>query len=78
MPTAYVLINCRLGKEAKIISQLRMLSGVIDADGVYGLYDIFAKVTKDTDVELETVLRNIRKVEHITSTNTLIKIEDQS
>jgi AsnC-like helix-turn-helix protein len=78
MPTAYVLINCRLGKEAKIISQLRMLSGVIDADGVYGLYDIFAKVTKDTDAELETVLRNIRRVEHITSTNTLIKIEDQS
>lgn len=78
MPTAYVLINCRLGKEAKIISQLRMLSGVIDADGVYGLYDIFAKVTKDTDAELETVLRNIRRVEHITSTNTLIKIEDHS
>jgi DNA-binding Lrp family transcriptional regulator len=77
MPTAYVLINCRLGKEAKIITELRALSGVAEADGVYGLYDILARITMDKDEELETVLRNIRRIEHIVSTNTLIKIEGQ-
>ncbi len=77
IPTAYVLINCRLGKEAKIINQLRILSGVVEANGVYGLYDIFAKITKDTYAELEIAHRNIRKIENIISTNTLIKIEEQ-
>lgn len=76
-PTAYVLINCRLGREVKIINQSRTISGIIEADGVYGLYDIFAKITKDTDAELELALRNIRRIEHIISTNTLIKIAEQ-
>lgn len=77
MPTAYVLINCRLGNEAEIITELRRVPGVVEANVVYGLYDIVTRITMDTDEKLETILRDIRRIENIISTNTLIKIEGQ-
>ena len=77
MPTAYVLINCRLGKEPEIINELRRVPGVVEACGVYGLYDVITRITTDTDEKLETILRDIRRIENIISTNTLIKIERQ-
>lgn len=77
MPTAYVLINCRLGNEAEIIRELRSTSGVGEANGVYGLYDVITKISMDTDEGLEVVLQKIRRIENILSTNTLIKIEGQ-
>lgn len=75
MPTAYVFINCRLGKESEIISELRRIAGVVEANGVYGLYDVITKLSTDTDEGLEIVLRQVRRTENILSTNTLIKIE---
>lgn len=77
MPTAYVFINCRLGKESEIISELRRIAGVVEANGVYGLYDVITKLSADTDEGLEIVLRQVRRIENILSTNTLIKIEGQ-
>jgi DNA-binding Lrp family transcriptional regulator len=77
MPTAYVLINCRLGKEPEIINELRRVPRVVEACGVYGLYDVITRITTDTDEKLETILRDIRRIENIISTNTLIKIEGQ-
>jgi DNA-binding Lrp family transcriptional regulator len=44
MPTTYVLINCRLGEEARIIRELRKVKGVADAHGVYGIYDVIVEV----------------------------------
>ena len=40
MATAYVLINCELGSEEAIISQLKNLEGVIEVHGTFGAYDI--------------------------------------
>ena len=36
MATAYVLINCELGSEESIISQLKNLEGVIEVHGTFG------------------------------------------
>ena len=44
MSTAYVLINCDLGSEEKVISELKSIEGVVEVHGTFGAYDILAKV----------------------------------
>ena len=78
MPTAYVLINCELGHEDEIISELKNLPGVIEVEGSYGVYDMVVKIKADTMDKLkETITWNLRKIEKIKSTLTLIVIEGQ-
>lgn len=78
MPTAYVLINCKLGEEARIIGELKKIYGVADAHGVYGIYDIVAEVKGDATEELkEIITTHVRKIGCILSTNTLIIVEGQ-
>ena len=43
MTTAYVLINCDLGSEGKVISELKSMDAVLEVHGTFGAYDILAK-----------------------------------
>lgn len=71
-----MLINCRLGNEDRIIQELKGIRGVVEASGVYGLYDIVAKVRADTQEEFgEIVAKRMKKIANIVSTNTLIVVE---
>ena len=78
MPKAYVLINCEIGAEVFIISQLKEIDLVKEVHGTFGAYDIVVLVEADT-VELlrETISWKIRKIEKIRSTLTLMGIEGQ-
>ena len=79
MATAYVLINCELGSEESIISQLKTLEGIIEVHGTFGAYDILAKIESSTVEALrETITWIIRKIEKIRSTLTLMGIEGQT
>ena len=79
MATAYVLINCELGSEESIISQLKTLEGIIEVHGTFGAYDILAKIESSTVEALrETITCKIRKIEKIRSTLTLMGIEGQT
>ena len=79
MATAYVLINCELGSEESIISQLKTLEGIIQVHGTFGAYDILAKIESSTVEALrETITWKIRKIEKIRSTLTLMGIEGQT
>jgi DNA-binding Lrp family transcriptional regulator len=78
MPTAFVMVNCDLGieSEQKAINQLKHVPGVIDASEVAGVYDIVVKITSDTlDSLKETITRDIRTIDVVRSTMTLIVIE---
>ena len=44
MATAYILINCELGKEETIIENLKHLDSVKEVHGTFGAYDIIAKI----------------------------------
>ena len=78
MAKAYVLINCDLGSEDKIISDLRKLEHIKDAVGTFGAYDIVAKIEAETSEQLrETVTWKIRKMDKIRSTLTLTEIVGQ-
>ena len=78
MKTAYVLINCDLGDEATIIDELKHLDNVKEVHGVFGAYDILAKVESDSVENLrETLMWKIRKIDNVRSTLTLMGIEGQ-
>jgi DNA-binding Lrp family transcriptional regulator len=76
MPVAFVLINAEMGFEDEVVNELRKVSNVKEAFGVYGLYDIVAKVEADSMEKLqETVTWKIRRLDRIRSTLTIIVIE---
>ncbi len=78
MASAYVLINCELGSEEAVISQLKSLDAVKEVHGTFGAYDILAKVEADeVSVLRETITWKIRKIDKIRSTLTLMGIEGQ-
>ena len=78
MAKAYVLINCDLGSEDKIISDLRKLEHIKDAVGTFGAYDMVAKIEAETSEQLsETVTWKIRKMDKVRSTLTLMEVMGQ-
>ena len=78
MAKAYVLINCDLGSEDKIISDLRKLEHIKDAVGTFGAYDMVAKIEAETSEQLrETVTWKIRKMDKVRSTLTLMEVIGQ-
>jgi len=78
MKTAYVLINCDLGYDEQIIKELKHVSDVKEVHGVFGAYDILAKVESDSVETLrETLMWKIRKIDNVRSTLTLMGIEGQ-
>ena len=78
MTKAYVLINCDLGSEDKVISDLRKLEHIKDAVGTFGAYDIVAKIEAENSEQLrETVTWKIRKMDKVRSTLTLMEVVGQ-
>ena len=78
MSTAYVLINCDLGSEEKVISELKSIEGVVEVHGTFGAYDILAKVKAELIEKLREIITwKIRKIGKIRSTLTLMGIENQ-
>ena len=76
MPTAYVLINYDIGTEAKFIDKLKNVPGVMEVNEVNGVYDIVVKISSQTlDNLKDTITRQIRTIDTIRSTMTLIVIE---
>jgi DNA-binding Lrp family transcriptional regulator len=79
MPTAYVLINCDLESESKIIEDLKRLPEVVEVFNVLGSYDIIAKVTADSVEKFKEVIDlKIRRVKQVNATLTLITNEEES
>ena len=78
IPSAFVLINCDLGYEEKIISELKSIDGVDEVHGTFGVYDIVAKVSsEEVDSLREIISRKVRKIPKVRSTLTLMGIEGQ-
>ncbi len=79
MPTAFVLINTEIGAESEVLAALRKVKGVEEANAVYGVYDVVAKITADTMDKLkQTVTWHVRRLDKVRSTLTMIVIEGKS
>ena len=78
MSQAFVLINCELGSEEKIIKELKTFSDVKNVQGTFGAYDIIVEISSESVEQIrETITWKIRKIEKIRSTLTLTKVEGQ-
>jgi len=78
MATAYVLINCDLGSEEQIIEELKQIEDVKEVHGVFGAYDILAKVESANVENLrDTISWKIRKLNNVMSTLTLMVTDGQ-
>ena len=79
MASAFVLINCTLGKEELVLQSLRETPRVSTVSGVFGAYDIIVKVGADELHDMRSLItEKIRKLEHIRSTLVLMIIDEQS
>lgn len=78
MATAYILINCEIGSEKSIIDQVKKIEGVKEVMGVFGAYDILAKIEASPVEKLREIITwQIRKIDKIRSTLTLMGVEGQ-
>jgi DNA-binding Lrp family transcriptional regulator len=67
-----------MGAEENIINELAKLSDVKEVRGTYGVHDIFVKVKSDnTETLNHTITSKIRRIPGISSTVTLVVIEEQ-
>jgi len=79
MEIAYVLISCDLGTEETVIEDLKRIDSIKEVQGTFGAYDIIAKVeNQKRDKIKETIIWNIRKLEHVRSTLSLMTIPEQN
>ena len=75
MVTAYVFITTKVGKEGDVLGNLLNKNVVREASAVYGDFDIVAKLeTEDLDKLNEFIIKNVREVEGVSTTNTLITL----
>ena len=78
MPTAYVLIKCDLGSEGYIITKIKHVPEVIEVTNVSGVYDIIVRISADDMDKLREIITwNIRIIDKVRSTLTMIVIEGQ-
>ena len=78
MTHAFILINCELGSEEAIISELKTFPDVKEVQGTFGAYDIIVKISSESIEKIrETISWKIRKIEKIRSTLTLTEVESQ-
>lgn len=73
MPSAIVILNTDIGKENEVAEEISGIPGVEASQVVYGVYDIVASVSSDTNDLLESlIMKRIRQVPFVRSTLTLI------
>ena len=83
MPISYVLINSNLGTDVEIIAKIKEILANqndvnLEIQGVYGVYDIIIKLSSDDSTKLRSIVTNdIRKIENVQSTLTMMVIQQQ-
>ena len=75
MVVAFVFITTKAGREGDVLGNLLRKDMVREASAVYGDFDIVAKVeTGDIDKLNEFIMKDVREVEGVSTTNTLIAL----
>ena len=70
------MIRCESGSEDHILSSLKSIDSITLATGIFGTYDILAKLTANTEENLrDVIVKRIRKIPRIRATYTLIADE---
>jgi len=77
------LINSNLGTDVEIITKIKKMMAnqnnvKLEIHGVYGVYDIIVKLSSDDNTKLRSIVTSdIRKIENVQSTLTMMVIQQQ-
>jgi len=74
MAMAYVLLNSEMGYERDVLKALKDIPEVKEAFKIYGIYDIIIKIEADTVGELKELVSEIKHMEKVRTTLTMIVI----
>ena len=78
MNIVYILVQCTIGHEMEVLSDLVKLDLVKEAKGTFGYYDILVKIEAQSEKEIEKIVtKTIRKVKNVNATTTLSVISEQ-
>jgi len=76
MPRAYVLINVGGGSEDQVLKEVKAFGWVQEAYVSYGVYDLVMKIKADSMEQLKKLNHQLRAIDDVRSTLTLILTEE--
>ena len=76
MTIAFVVIKCDLGSEQQVAEQLVRIEQVLKVERIFGDYDLVVKMESEHIEKIREIISwNIKKIDKIRSTLTLVKKE---
>jgi DNA-binding Lrp family transcriptional regulator len=75
MPTAFVFITTDPVSMPVVLKNVRAIEGVVEAEMVYGVFDIVAKVQTETMDQLKQIVAfKLRMLANVLKTETLLAV----
>lgn len=71
-PSAYILGVSQMGKEKEVLEKCVMVKDVKEGTVVFGEYDLIIKIVTDDVNKLRKRVEEIRKIEGLLKTTTLV------
>lgn len=73
MVSAYIMMKMQVGMDDQVISEIKKLEQVKEADATYGSYDLVIKVSFKTIEDLDRfIFEKIRRIKGINETSSMI------
>ena len=69
---AYIVANVKRGAEHQVAQKIRDMKEVTEILVTYGLWDLIARIEAETLGHLDRIITDIRQIEEIEQTSTLI------
>jgi DNA-binding Lrp family transcriptional regulator len=78
VPIAFVCITTEPASMVEVVKEIRAVEGVEEAQMVYGVYDIVAKVKGGTMDKLKQIItERIRKIDKVRTSLTMMVVESE-
>jgi DNA-binding Lrp family transcriptional regulator len=78
LPIAFVCITTEPASMAEVLKEVKAVEGVEEAEMVYGIYDIVAKVKGETMDKLKQIItEHIRRIDRVRTTLTMMVVESK-
>jgi DNA-binding Lrp family transcriptional regulator len=77
MPGAYIMINTLPGMEKPVLDEIAQIPCVVSVEGVYGEFDLIARIEVPVGNTVDFVINEIRKIHGIKSTRTVSSIDGE-
>jgi len=73
MVSAYIMMKMQVGLDDQVITEIKKLEQVKEADATYGSYDLVIKVNFKTIEDLDRfIFEKVRRIKGITETSSMI------